>query len=157
MASTIAPRQPAAATPRIDFYFDVDHRLQYACRVTRKARAAGLTVLAFTRNADRLARFDAALWTFSALDFIAHVHVDSPLAAATPVLLAHDVAAAPARDLLLTLDDDVAPSFVDWLGRFDRVIEVVSREDDDRALARLRFKAYRDAGFAPSAHPAAAP
>ena len=26
---------------RIDFHFNVDHRVHYACRVTRKARAAG--------------------------------------------------------------------------------------------------------------------
>jgi DNA polymerase IIIc chi subunit len=32
------------------------------------------------------------------------------------------------------------------------VIEVVSRDEADRARARSRFKAYKDHGFAPVAH-----
>ena len=39
--------------------------------------------------------------------------------------------------------------------RFERVIEVVSREDEDRALARARFKLYRDSGLQPQVHEAA--
>ena len=79
---------------RVDFHFNVDHRLQYACRVTRKARAAGKTVLAYAREPDRLARFDAALWTFSALDFLPHVYADSPLATDTPIVLTLSARAA---------------------------------------------------------------
>jgi DNA polymerase III subunit chi len=80
---------------RIDFHFNVDHRVHYACRVTRKARAAGKRLVVYARSAERLAQYDTTLWTFSALDFVPHVYVSSPLAAATPVLLALDHAAAP--------------------------------------------------------------
>jgi DNA polymerase-3 subunit chi len=135
---------------RVDFYFNVDHRLHYACRVVRKARAANLSVLAYTRNADRLARFDAALWTFSALDFVPHVYVDSPLAASTPVWLTLAAASEEERDLLLNLDDDVPAA--DWCARFKRVIEVVSKDDSDRAQARQRFRAWRERGITPTAH-----
>ena len=137
---------------RIDFHFNVDHRVHYACRVTRKARAAGKRVVVCARSAERLAQYDASLWTFSALDFLPHVYVNSPLAAATPVLLAPDHAAAPASDVLLTLDDDVPPDFPSLFGRYERVIEVVTRDEADRARARTRFKAYKDRGFAPVAH-----
>jgi DNA polymerase-3 subunit chi len=140
-----------AAAPRIDFYFGVEHRLQYACRVVRKARSAGKTVLAFARDADRLARFDAALWTFSALDFLPHVYVATPLAARTPIVLTLDAAAAPGRDLLLNLDDEAPADFGALFARFERVIEVVSQDDADRAAARSRFKRYRDGGLAPTA------
>ena len=75
---------------RVDFHFNVEDRLQYACRVVRKARAADKTVLAYAREPARLARFDAALWIFSALDFVPHVYVDAPLATRTPVLLTLD-------------------------------------------------------------------
>jgi len=57
----------------IDFHFNVDHPVNYACRVVRKARHAGKTVLVYTRDAPRQARLDLALWTFSALDFLPHV------------------------------------------------------------------------------------
>jgi DNA polymerase-3 subunit chi len=136
---------------RIDFHFNVDHRVHYACRVTRKARAAGKRLVVFARNAERLAQYDATLWTFSALDFLPHVHVNSPLAAATPILLALDAAAAPPSDVLLTLDDDTPPDFPAFFGRYERVIEVVSRDDAERALARSRFRAYKDGGFQPTA------
>jgi len=137
---------------RIDFHFNAEHRLHYACRVTRKARAAGKRLVLYAGDADRLAQLDAALWTFSALDFLPHVYVDSPLAPATPVLLTLDAAHAPASDVLLTLDDDTPPGFADLFGRYARVIEVVSRLDDDRVRARARFKAYREQGFEPVTH-----
>jgi DNA polymerase-3 subunit chi len=136
---------------RIDFHFNVDHRVHYACRVTRKARAAGKRIVAYASSAERLAQYDATLWTFSALDFLPHVYVGSPLAAATPILLAADADAVPASDVLLTLDDEPPPAFEQLFARFERVIEVVSRDDDDRRRARARFKAYKECGFDPTA------
>jgi DNA polymerase-3 subunit chi len=135
---------------RIDFHFNAEHRLHYACRVTRKARAAGKRLVVFARDADRLAQFDTALWTFSALDFLPHVYVDSALAAGTPVLLTPDAERAPASDVLLTLDDETPPDFSALFTRYERVIEVVSRDGDDRARARARFKTYREHGFQPT-------
>lgn len=141
---------------RIDFYFGVDHRLHYACRVTRKAHAAGKRLLAFATDADRLARFDAALWTFSALDFLPHVPADSPLAADTPIVLTRQPGMPAERDMLLLLDDAAPPDFAAWFARFERVIEVVSTDAADRAAARTRFKTYRDAGLVPNVHEVAA-
>lgn len=136
---------------QIDFHFNVEHRLHYACRVVRKARAAGKTVLAYAREADRLARFDAALWTFSALDFIPHVYADAPLAQVTPVLLTTRPIEVPCN-VLLTLDDEAAPNFSEWFARFERVIDVVSGDEAERSAARARFKLYRDSGLNPTAH-----
>jgi DNA polymerase-3 subunit chi len=136
---------------RIDFHFNVDHRVHYACRVTRKARAAGKRLVIFARSAERLAQVDTALWTFSALDFLPHVYVGSPLAPATPILLAADEAASPPSDVLLTLDDDAPSEFGALFARYERVIEVVSRDEADRARARARFRAYKEHGFAPTA------
>jgi DNA polymerase-3 subunit chi len=139
---------------RFDFHYNVDHRLQYACRITRKARAAGKTVLAYAREPDRLARFDAALWTFSALDFLPHVYADSPLMAQTPIVLTLSPRAAPRRDVLLTLDDQAPEDFSAWFAQFERVIEVVSQDAQERAQARERVSAYRAAGIEPVMHKA---
>jgi DNA polymerase-3 subunit chi len=144
--------QSATRNPRIDFHFGVDHRIHYACRVVRKARAADKTVLAFARDATALARFDSALWTFSALEFLPHVYADSPLAPATPIVLTLDAQGAQARQVLLNLDDDVPPGFEAWFAGFERVIEVVSVEPEDRSRARQRFRRYRECGFEPVAH-----
>ena len=138
---------------RVDFHFNVEHRLQYACRVVRRARAADRRVLLFSRDADRLSRLDTALWTFSALDFVPHVPVDSPLAGRTPVLLARSLDGATADGaVLVNLDDEVPPQLPSLRGRFERLIEIVSCDDDDRRRARERFRIYREAGFEPQAH-----
>ncbi len=148
---------PGAGVPQtVDFHFNVDHSVNYACRVVRKARGAGKTVLVFTRDEERRARLDMALWTFSALDFLPHVRLPSPRADQTPVWLGNTPPDGE-RDLLLLLDDEPAPDFARWFPRFERVIDVVSADPDDRARARARFKAYRDAGFAPVAHEVGAP
>jgi DNA polymerase-3 subunit chi len=141
----------------IDFHFNVDHPVIHACRVVRKAFGSGRSVLAFSRDAQRLARLDSALWTFSALDFLPHVYADSELADRTPVWLSMTQLADRERDVLLLLDEQVAPDFERWFERFERVIEIVSNDADDRARARARFKAYRDRGFAPRSHEIAGP
>jgi DNA polymerase-3 subunit chi len=137
------------STPRIAFYFNVDHRTQYACRLVRKVRGQGQTVLVHCRDAQRLERFDTALWTFSALDFLPHVPAHSPLAARTPILLTGQGAAAPARDVLLMLDDALPDDFTTWAARHPRIVEIVSHDDDERRVARDRFRSYKALGFAP--------
>ena len=141
---------------RVDFHFNVPDRLAYACRVVRKARAAGKTVVVWTASDARLSRFDQQLWTFSSLDFIPHVRVSSPLATDTPVLLTTDAASAPAADVLLLLDDEPPPDHQALFSRYERVIDVVSNVEDERLAARSRFKLYRDQGLEPTAHDQAA-
>jgi DNA polymerase-3 subunit chi len=139
----------------VDFHFNVDHPVIHACRVVRKAVGSGRTVLVFSRDSQRLARLDSALWTVSALDFLPHVYADSELARSTPVWLS--MTPVQDRDVLLLLDDEAAPDFERWFERFERVIEIVSTEDDDRARARIRFKAYRERGFEPRSHEIGSP
>ena len=154
VASGAAPpicRTDGNKPARLDFHLHVGHRIHHACRVVRKARAAAQTVLVYTRDADRLARFDLALWTFSAFDFLPHVDADSPLAAATPIWLARQPLARP-RDVLLLLDDEIVPDFEPWFELFGRVIEIVSADESDRRLARIRYRAYRGRGIEPTMH-----
>jgi DNA polymerase-3 subunit chi len=152
-----APLTASASRVSIDFHFNVDHPVMHACRVARKALGNRRTVLVFSRDAQRLARIDSALWTFSALDFLPHVYADSPLAACTPIWLSMTASEPYTRDVLLLLDDEAAPDFERWFERFERVIEIVSNEAEDRVRARTRFKTYRERGFTPQTHEIAAP
>ena len=70
---------------RVDFHFNVEHRLQYACRVVRRARAADCRVLLFSRDADRLARLDTALIQREEAVLFRQEPVGLPLAAAAAV------------------------------------------------------------------------
>lgn len=132
---------------RIDFHTHVGDRLTYACRLTRKAYAAGQTVVVLA-DAPTLKTFDAALWTFAALEFVPHCTSDSPLADQTPVVLTHDLTAAPHHAILLNLHTEVPPHFA----RFERLLEVVGDAPEALAAGRERYRFYRDRGYQLTSH-----
>ncbi len=131
----------------VAFHFNAPDKLAYACRLLRKAVAAGSRVVV-TAPAEALARLDALLWTFSQTDFIAHVRqpAEPGLLAASPVVLTETPAAAdlPHRQVLLNLGASLPAGFEGY----QRVIEVVSLDEDDRQQARGRWKQYTERGYA---------
>lgn len=133
----------------VAFHSQVPDKLAYCCRLLRKATASGAKVWVQGEPA-MLQQLDAALWTFSALDFVPHCLAgsDAALLAASPVVLG-TVADAPAHhQVLLNLSDAVPTGFES----FERVIEIVSLQDDDRRLARLRWKHYTGRGYPVTNH-----
>lgn len=127
---------------RIDFHFNVPDRLARAHRIVRKAWRTGHGVLVWSDDAQRLDTFDRLLWSEPAKDFVPHVHVDDPLAARTPILLSHGTTDTAAHDVLVNLGSGIPPQFA----RFERIIEIVGLDEDDRAAARERWRLYRDRG-----------
>ncbi|MBN9409290.1 MAG: DNA polymerase III subunit chi [Burkholderiales bacterium] len=129
----------------IAFHFNADEKLSYACRLLRKATGSGARVVV-TGSAEQLGQLDQMLWTFGALEFVPHCRAgaSAELLARTPVVLASQPAQAPHAQVLLNLGDAVPEEF----GRFERLIEVVTHDEDDRGLARRRWKHYADRGYA---------
>lgn len=132
---------------RIDFHSNVHDKIAYACRLLRKASAARNRVVVMTEDAAQMAELDAALWTFSATDFLPHVSVDNPLAPDTPIVLAcRDESELPAANLLVNLARRAPAQFEN----FPRLIEVVASDEADTAAGRQRFVAYKRQDFQPS-------
>jgi DNA polymerase-3 subunit chi len=129
---------------RIDFYFNAPSKIAFACRMARKARSAGSQLVIYGSDAEMLTRLDRELWTFSALDFLPHCYAHEALAAQTPILLASQSCETAHHEVLVNLDR-VQPEF---FSRFERVIEIVSGDDDDRSAARERWKFYKERGYA---------
>ncbi len=84
---------------RVSFHFNVPQRLDYACRLLRKAtrQNARVTVTGEARALDEL---DRALWSFEPTEFIPHVRLHegetlSERLRETPVCLTVDPARAP--------------------------------------------------------------
>ena len=127
---------------RVDFHFNAPDKITYGCRLVRKAYRAGQRLVIHSDDPAQLEAFDRALWTFSALDFIPHVHADDPLAAETPIILSATEIAAPDRDILVNLGGATPPGYA----RFERLIEVVTADTHDRELGRQRWRFYRDRG-----------
>ena len=102
-----------------------------------------------------LRSLDIELWTFSALEFIPHCHAASAapqVLAASPVVLAESARATPHQDVLVNLGGGVPEGFE----RFERLIELVTRDEGDRQEARSRWKHYADRGYAIKKHDLAA-
>lgn len=130
----------------VSFHFNAPDKLAYACRLLRKAVAAGSRVVV-TAPADALGRLDTLLWTFSQTDFIAHVRQPAEpgqLAASAVVLTESPAQALPHRQVLLNLGDGMPAGF----DGYQRVIEVVSLDEEDRQCARGRWKQYTELGYA---------
>jgi DNA polymerase-3 subunit chi len=132
----------------ISFHVNTPDKVGYACRLLRKAWAAGSKV-AVTGAPELLGELDAALWTFSAVDFIPHCHGSAgQLRDRTPIVLVDTPRAAPHVDVLLNLGGEVPDGFE----RFERLIEVVSADEDDLREGRLRWKHYASRGYAMTRH-----
>ncbi len=128
----------------IAFHFGAPNKLEYVGRLLRKAvvRGARLTVLAPPAQVQYL---DASLWATSPTDFLVHAVDDgqAPHAMCPVVLTSRVHGALKNHSVLVNLTTAVPADFV----QFERVIEVVSVDDDDRALARNRWKHYVQQGY----------
>lgn len=133
----------------VAFHFNAPDRVAYVCRLLRKAVSSGAKVVV-TGLPDTLQQLDSALWTFSPTDFVPHCQLESDarLVAASPVILAPSIQSVPHQQVLLNLGELVPDGF----DRFERVIEVVGLDDDDRQLARSRWKHYAERGYAITRH-----
>ncbi|QTD43787.1 DNA polymerase III subunit chi [Ottowia testudinis] len=137
----------------VAFHFNVPDKLAYACRLLRKAYAAGGPVGVVAPPAT-LHALDTQLWSFSALDFIPHclASAPEPVRAVTPIVLAKDCADLPRAAVLVHLGEQVPAGFE----RFERLIELVTADGADRGAARQRWRHYADRGYSIQRHDLAA-
>ncbi|MDQ0570611.1 DNA polymerase-3 subunit chi [Variovorax paradoxus] len=137
----------------IGFHFNTPDKVNYACRLVRKAVSArGLRVVV-VGEAPMLEAVDAALWQLAPSDFIAHCRGDAPahMLARSPVILCAegaDAASLPHREMLVNLGPEVPAGFE----RFERLIDIVSDEAVDRQIGRSRWRHYADRGYTIQPH-----
>lgn len=136
----------------VSFHFNAPDKRGYACRVIRKGYQKGVRMLVLCEAADMEA-LDAALWTFASDDFIPHgMEGDAPsVLARSAVTIASEVPAEnplPSPSVLINLTNRLPDAYA----RFSRVIEVVTGSEQDRSLARERWRSYKADGIEPGRH-----
>ena len=134
----------------VAFHFGAPDKLGYVCRLLRKAVGSGAHVMVVA-DEGVLQQLDGDLWAMSATDFLPHcLDMDDLLMQQKcPVLLAGQVDLARVqKQVLVNLGATVAVGFE----KFERVIEVVSVDERDRDLARLRWKYYAEQGYTIKRH-----
>ena len=129
---------------RIDFHSNVSNQLDYACRLTRKALAAGCRMVVRHQDEAQLAEFDQLLWSFSATDFLPHVRAGDPLAQMTAVLLSLEGNEHVGQtEILLNLSDRIPADF----SNFERLIEIVPQDTKATQAGRGRYRQYQQQGY----------
>jgi len=139
---------------QVDFYIleqpDSPSRPLMACRVADKAFRNGHRVYLLASDPQQVKELDQLMWTFSQGSFTPHEtfagKIENEL---TPILIGAGEAPETWHDVLITLTDDVPPFF----SRFERVIEIVGNDEEQKKNARDRFRFYRDRGYALQSHP----
>jgi DNA polymerase-3 subunit chi len=128
---------------RIDFYRYADDKLKFACRLASRVYDKPSRLVVYSDDRALLAEFDRALWTFQATRFVPHCFVESRAAAETPVILATSGDALPHHEVLLNLSKEWPPFF----STFERLLEIVATDEEDKAAARKRYSFYRERGY----------
>jgi len=134
---------------RVDFYVlpdtDVARRTEFACRLTDKAFRAGHRIYLHTCDQAAAESLDALLWSFRPQAFIPHGLVGSDSAQQVAIGWGDEPAEEPGqhREIMINLDLSV-PGFV---GRFERVCEVVVQDPGIRDPLRQSWKRYQHFGY----------
>lgn len=144
----------------VAFHTGLDDPIAYACRLLRKAARQGARLLVCA-DAHTLDVLDKALWTFDPQEFIPHLRwragqlLPTHLTR-TPLWLvaeedAHSLPGGPGS-VLVRLGAVAAAE----IPAVERVIELVGLDDEERRLARQRWRAYETSGVTVQHHPATA-
>jgi DNA polymerase-3 subunit chi len=143
--------------PQVDFHSGVTAPVPFACRLLRKAWRQGVAVLV-AAPPDTLDALDRELWTFEAQEFVPHLRVrpgqtvDAALQR-TPIWLCHGELPKPCPKVVVNLGADLP----DGGEPFDRIIEIVPIDGEERQRARARWRAYEASGWTIRHHPQATP
>jgi len=128
---------------KVNFYSGVDDKLRLACTLSHKAMQNGVRVLLSAPDEHTHNALNKLLWHYPDTAFIPHCNSDAPEADDMPVVLDQGSGVSPHHELLISLHEE-CPSF---FSRFERVIEIIGRDEDDKLKGRARFKFYKDRGY----------
>jgi DNA polymerase-3 subunit chi len=128
---------------KVDFYTGSTDKLRTACQLSHKAMQNSLRVLLHVPDKAVSESLDKLLWHYPATAFIPHCHSHEAAASEMPVVLGYREESFPHSELLISLDTVCLPFF----SRFERLIEIVSKDEEDARLGRERYKFYKDRGY----------
>jgi DNA polymerase III subunit chi len=135
---------------QVVFHVGIEDRLDYACRLIRKALGAGARVLVLA-DEELIVPLDEALWLHDPTSFVPHALAGSPQAQSgqCAVLLAHDTTHIEGSWPVLI---NMRRELPEVPPHCEKLIELVSGDDADLNEARHRWKSYSQQGFAPTKH-----
>jgi DNA polymerase III subunit chi len=132
----------------VAFHFGAPDKVAYAARLLRTIlnRSGKRTLV--VAEAEKLAQLDVALWGVSPTDFVSHAGPDSSDSTAKRSAVVFTLGTPKkSKDSACAVLVNIGDVFPNDFAQFERVIEVVSTLDNDRALARERWRHYARLGY----------
>jgi len=129
----------------VHFYHNAEDPISLACELLGNAYRSGRKAAIISPDTALAQRLDRQLWTADPGGFIPHVMSNSPLATETPIIIGLPGETEwPHTDLLFNLATELPVA----CERFRMLIEIVGRNETERAPARARWVHYKQQQFA---------
>lgn len=128
---------------RVRFYTNVDDALALIRQLVTAAMARQRQVTVYVRDRQHAVSISDFLWSQPADSFLPNALADTSEATHTPIQLAWLPEQIQQDDVLFNCQP-LQPLF---FGRFRHLIEIISRDEADKAAGRQRWAFYRDRGY----------
>jgi len=128
---------------RIDFYTNVADPQAFACRLAQTVYKKRERLFVWLADEAAVDAFSTRLWCLGDTVFVPHCRAGADEAPDTPIWLSSRLPAGDLPEVLLNL----GPSCPEPPDRFGRILEIVGRDEPSLAVARERFRRYRELGF----------
>ncbi|MBO7080575.1 MAG: DNA polymerase III subunit chi [Neisseriaceae bacterium] len=130
--------------PKATFYTHVAHRENFICQLARRVYMEKNLIIR-CENHEQVHQLDELLWSQEPNSFPAHdVWQGGEFPENTPiVLMCGEIHQTLSSKFSVVLNLHEEPC----LQNIQRVLEIIGTSEEELQSARVRFKAYRDAGF----------
>ena len=137
---------------QIDFYIlgnkAKGDKFLLACRLTEKAYQSGHRVCITADSEQDAEHISKLLWTYNEQSFIPHEICHTKQNSDAPVLVSNRLELTDEHDVLINLAAEVPACF----SQFERLLEPVDRDEQNKASGRNRYKYYRNCGYSINNH-----
>jgi DNA polymerase-3 subunit chi len=139
--------------PQIDFYIlssqSENSKQLFACRITEKAYKMQHSIVIQSENNKDAKYLDELLWNFRDDSFVPHhTSNDKTNSAVQSIVVPDNKKQTNKDDILINLSGLIS----DDHQKYQRIIEIVINENNDKQNARKRFAAYRELGYEIKSH-----
>jgi len=130
---------------RVDFYLLTTTQPQseqlVACRLLEKAYLRGHQVFVQCEHRDNALSLDNLLWTFKEDSFIPHSMQEEQLDSTPTIQIGCRTETPPnSKDILFNMAASIPPYFL----QFQRIIEIVSANDEAKQISRRHYREYKN-------------
>jgi len=128
---------------RIDFYFNVTNKQNLMVDLVAGALNKHRQVTILEHDELQASAVSQALWHANAESFLPNMLATHALAKQSPIVVNWQEIELIQDDMLINLTVK-QPQF---FSRFTQLVEIVSNDEQDKKLARERYKFYRERGY----------